>query len=602
MYSYRLMNDSLIRLCNALLLVAGLAWYSDAAAAAESCVDCHEQKEHMEQSGYPQFHFLMTNIARQTKMTASCSQCHLGNPSAAAKKEAHEGLLRVWAVDRKGTAISRDGMPPDALAGWKSIAGRGRERSTLILPKIDAAGRITDNPSYPFMLWHDKNPGTYAFNPGLAGRTCGQCHAETVRGFLKSPMGGGKGAHTQSQYRYWTDKTTGPHSCGLWTAEALEPRQDTFTTERMEYFNSRAGRPISEKTAFENQLRCNKCHVGCLDCHLDGAKGAHSFLKKPSALSCYGGGRSAVCHAGPLERRRGDGYLRAEFTVASPAGAKTLRDRPDVHAGAGIVCVDCHEPNKSTGSHADFRRDVSCSKCHAAVVGKHQRGVHKRLDCSSCHTALIAGYAFNFWSAVGPKGQENTITRIQDYYTDAVPPIILKNPRGIWIPVHVVPHMAGNVRFDDVAISTGLVFRNPPVSDLKRRYFSNDSYAVTGRLRQLDAKDQDVIAWLNIDRVAHAIGKARSCDSCHASRAQTVVVGFSGGSYKDVEDGEYAIIADARGLRIDRMKGTGGETPQGLKPFRGIWDLQGDFSLPPVRKKAAYQAVKQKYDKGAFTH
>ena len=163
------------------------------------------------------------------------------------------------------------------------------------------------------------------------------------------------------------------------------------------------------------------------------------------------------------------------------------------------------------------------------------------MDCAACHTALIGGYAFNFWSAVGPRGKENPLTRIQDYLTGATTPLLIKNPKGLWIPVHVVPHLSGNVKAEEVRLSRRLLFRNKPDAEIQRRYVSNDSYAVTELIRNLDEKDRNSMAWLNLDRVAHGTGKARTCESCHASTAQRIAVTFAGGSYKDVEDGEYTI-------------------------------------------------------------
>jgi hypothetical protein len=369
--------------------------------------------------------------------------------------------------------------------------------------------------------------------------------------------------------------------------------------------------PLSEKAAFNNQRTCNQCHVGCLDCHLsvnkkdpqDPHRGPHTFVKKPQPLSCYGGGKAFSCHAGPLERRRGDGYLRAEFTQATPEGVKLLREKPDVHAAKNISCVDCHEQNGESGQHADLRRDVRCGKCHEAVLKTYQKGPHRNVDCASCHTALIGGYAFNFWSAVGPKGQENPLTRIQDYTVGAVQPLIIRNPKGVWIPVHVVPHTSGNVKADEVRLSKKLLFRNRPDSEIDRRYFSNDSYTVTGLVRNLDDKDHDTMVWLNLDRVAHGTGRARSCASCHASTAQKVRTRFSGGSYKDVEDGEYTIIADSEGLRVADFKGPdGGPVPKGLVPFRDLWKLKGDFSLPGLRDRETYERVRKEYETGKFVH
>ncbi len=216
---------------------------------------------------------------------------------------------------------------------------------------------------------------------------------------------------------------------------------------------------------------------------------------------------------------------------------------------------------------------------------------------------MIGGYAFNFWTVGGPEGRESPLIRIQDYFTDAVPPVIVKNPKGQWVPVHPVPHTSGNVKADEVKISKRLMFRNRPDVPIDRRYFSNDAFAVTGLVKQLDDQDRDVMVWINLDRVAHGIGKSRSCESCHASRAQRVATNFSMGSYKDVEDGSYTIIADGKGLRITEFKGPDGGPPaKGLEPFKDKWVLKGDFSLPKIRDRKAYEKLKKEHEAGRFAH
>jgi hypothetical protein len=592
------------------LLVLFVVLTAGQSNAGEACGKCHGNAEKMKDAGYPQFTLSSEEVKAQTHMTASCSDCHLGNPGDLTREGAHAGLLTLQAVRKKTwEVVTRNSMAPEDVKSWPDLEPRGDGRATQLFPKRMYDGILMDNPDYKSIIYHDKNSTTFAFNPRIAEKTCGTCHGEIVKSFLKSPMGGGTGAHTQDQYRTWTGRT-GPQSCGLWMGVLSKPDQDRFTDENIRNYNAHSTMQISEKDAYNSQRNCNQCHVGCIDCHLDVRKkdpekpgdGPHTFVKKPAALACYGGGRSFSCHAGPLERRRGDGYIRAEFTKASREGTALLKDKPDIHMQKNIACVDCHEPNRETGFHGDLKRNVACGKCHATVVRAHKKGPHRKVDCASCHTALIGGYAFNFWSAVGLKGKENPLTRIQDYLTGATTPLLIKNPKGVWIPVHVVPHLSGNVKADEVRISKRLFFRNRPDSDVQRLYVSNDSYAVTGLVRNLDDRDHDVMTWLNIDRVAHGTGKARTCESCHASRTQKIAVKFSGGSYKDVENGEYTIIADEKGLRIADIKDDKGAALPDLVPLRDAWGLAGDFLLPGLKDQRQYERIKKKYEDGTFSH
>jgi hypothetical protein len=593
-----------------LLILMFTILLSAQAGCEEGCTACHADASGMAKLGYSQFIIGPVAVQSQSKMHASCEDCHLGDPSGKTVMEAHTGMLTLTVVDREWKAFKRWEMPKEDLLAWGRLEPRGQNRASVISPKLLKGGKFTENPEYRTVLWQDKNPLTLAFNPVIAEKTCGRCHAEIVQSYLKSPMGGGKGAHTQSQYSTWTGPA-GPQSCGLWMGVLSKPAQETFSNENIKRYAGHSTMPIADKAAFNNQRTCNQCHVGCLDCHLnvqksdpaDTSRGRHTFVRKPVSLSCYGGGRSFSCHAGPLERRRGDGYFRAEFAQAAPGGKEILNRNQDIHMQKGIECVDCHEPNIATGFHADLKRKVDCSKCHEKIVKSYSGGPHKKVDCAACHLRLIGGYAFNFWSAVGPKGNENPLTRIQDYTVSASKPLIIKNPDSLWIPVHVVPHTSGNVKAEEVKISGRLLFRDRPDSDINRLYFSNDSYAITGLARAVDDKDHDAMVWLNLDRVAHALGKARPCEDCHSGASQVIMVKFSGGSYKDVEDGEYKIEADTTGLRVTDFKGADGASmPEGLKPFADKWALKGDFSLPAIKNKARYETIKAQYKTGIFIH
>jgi hypothetical protein len=293
--------------------------------------------------------------------------------------------------------------------------------------------------------------------------------------------------------------------------------------------------------------------------------------------------------------------MRADFTQASTNGKEVLKDKMDIHMQRNLMCVDCHEPNRETGFHADLRRDVDCARCHSKEASEHEKGTHRRVDCTSCHVALIGGYAFNFWTV----REENPLTRLQGYFVDAVSPLLIRNPKGIWIPVHVVPHISGNVKADDVVLSRKLLFRDRPDSEISREYFSHDSYAVTGLVRNVDDKDHDTMVWLNVDRVAHGVGRSRTCESCHASRSQRIRTRYEaeGDTYKDVEDGEYTIVADREGLRLIDFKGPdGGSMPRGLEPFAGKWTLKGDFSLPEITARKLYDKLENDYKSGKVVH
>lgn len=599
------MKDILIKSSIILLILTAGSGFS-----ADTCINCHSLPDKMKEMGFPQFTIMPEDVKSQSQMLASCSDCHAGNPGASDLENAHKGMLTLRAVGRKWNVIARPDMPPQDTKDWSFLEPRGKNRANQLGPKHIVDGEIKDNPDYRTIIWQDRNSATLAFNPDIAQTACGKCHPAQVSGFLKSPMGGSPDAYTHPQYVYWTGPA-GPQSCGLWVGKLKKPGQDAFTDENIKLFNAHSTKPIPPEVGYNMQRNCNQCHVGCLDCHYspkqrepnDAHAGQHTFNRKPEPLACYGGGKSFACHAGPLERRRGDGYLRGEFAQATEQGKKILKDKPDVHAQKGLACVDCHTQNTSAGAHADLRRNVDCSGCHQKAVAQHKSGIHRKVDCAACHVALIGGYAFNFWTVGGDPDRENPITRIQDYTVDAIPPVLVKNPNGIWIPVHVVPHTSGNVKAAEVKISKRLIFRNRPDVKINRRYYSNDSYAITALIKNLDETDRDTMVWLNVDRIAHGLGKSRPCKSCHEQTTQRITTSFSAGSYKDVEEGAYTIIADEKGLRVTDFKGPENEPPaKGLLPFKDKWNLKGNFALPKIKGKRYYDQLEKEYEAGKFMH
>ncbi|HEX9020415.1 MAG TPA: hypothetical protein VF903_04055, partial [Nitrospirota bacterium] len=209
----------------ALLAVLFVVSCAGIAYADDSCIDCHGSEARMKDLGSPQFFVTVAEVRAQTGMPASCADCHLGDSKAQAKEAAHAGLLLLRAVGKKWETPSRQEMNGQDRREWPYLAPRGGSRASQLGPKRLIDGAVRDNSEYRTIIYHDKNTGTLAFNPLIAGKTCGKCHPEEVRGFLETAMGGASGVHVQSQYKYWTGPS-GPQSCGLWLGALVQPGQD----------------------------------------------------------------------------------------------------------------------------------------------------------------------------------------------------------------------------------------------------------------------------------------------------------------------------------------------------------------------------------------
>ena len=617
-----------ILLLSVLTLIFATFFYRNGfAEETNTCLQCHSDAKRMKDFGYPEFTMTRDDVEKQTGMPATCEMCHQGNPNDNTVEGSHKGVLGLSVVMKKGAiSIPRRELKGEDRESIKSLRPKGDFAGNALFPRVMGKdGKLALNPRISVIQWHDKDINTIAFNPGIAEKTCGTCHPEEVKSYMKTEMGL---TLTMRQYVTWFSPA-GPQSCGLWTAGKTKPDNDHFTLRNMEEYNTVSTAPLDREQAFSNQRNCNICHAGCLDCHYtpfnkeagDGRgkpneAGVHTFSFKPPVLSCMGGGRAQICHAGPLERRRGDGFMKGGFAkkaVADPGdlNSKRYSDTPDAHYAAGITCVDCHRGNHKTHNMGDRIRDpepAQCARCHKHEVSAHSKGVHKYLSCEACHTPLVAGYAFNFWAPGKRFGMNTPLDRHQFYNVNAMAPVLLRNKNGQWDPYHIVPHISADVKKEYVRLSGRLLFRSRPDVNMVRQYPSDDAFAVTG-VYESGGGEGTVMAWLNIDKVAHAITKSRTCDSCHgadgtqADGTQRVTVDYKWmakpeAAYKNVLSGHYAVVADKKGLRIEDISGADGKTvPEGLRPLIGKWDLRGDFSIPRIKNKKAYEREKLRYEK-----
>jgi hypothetical protein len=121
--------------------------------------------------------------------------------------------------------------------------------------------------------------------------------------------------------------------------------------------------------------------------------------QRPTAETCL------QCHqnvgGGPLLKRGVD------FAPVEDKHGEASKG--DVHADAGMVCVDCHrsQEHKIMGFSPDiWSRDVpdqrlTCEGCH--TTAPHQNALlneqHIRVDCRACHVSGTGGLVFRDWTA-----------------------------------------------------------------------------------------------------------------------------------------------------------------------------------------------------------
>ncbi len=397
-----------------------------------------------------------------------------------------------------------------------------------------------------------------------------------------------------------TTSPPGPHNCGAWFGDNHQKIADE------------TDRPYTEAMNAGLARGCNKCHAGCNDCHYEGftqSKSRHVFNRQPPSLSCAGSGRGTICHAGPMDRRRGAGFMRSEF--AFPVDELP----PDVHRENGLDCVDCHTiKNHDYGMMAQADARKACQRCHPEIVAAVTDSQHGQVDCSACHVQAVGAYQFTFHGPGKSEGQFNLFTKHKQYYGVRDLPTLVKHPvTGRWLPMK--PYPMGTMNIDTPVKATGLLLRSIPETTVKGQErlgeptsFTvartpeqiNDMYIINGTFKGLGENDP-MLGWIQLDKMSHAIGRGRACDSCHGSHEQVSTSWYTYANQNDVQQpfsGSYTLKATRDGLFFSEFTNSEILPVEGRKvsdfaPFvilSNVWDVKGiDFSIPFDERKFEQQ-------------
>lgn len=562
------------------LLVVGFLGYQYYLDSSEGCIRCHASKEKMEKLRYPQFYITLEEVRKQTgHKTVQCRDCHLGNGRTLDKDKAHRGMLKAIFVNESAEPVERNKVYNKEDIELNRIKPDGENALFELLPKVKENGHISLHPQVRNILWHDRDPYTFNFDPKIAEKTCGKrgCHSEELRQFRGTIMGIN---YRQRTMRTWLEPY-GPHNCGPSFADL--PPEEVIKSAGFDFTNTEKIRkeiniPFTKEQAIAKQRLCNVCHAGCLDCHYAPSmeKGAHAFIKVPDSYSCMGRGRgNSVCHTGSGHSRRGETYIGKFYSI--PQGRK-----PDIHFTKGIHCVECHPTGKR--GMGDMQRKATCGDCHIEIEKAHANSIHKNLTCTACHVTEAGGYQITVWGKGYIGEKPNPFKKYSLYYGMQKPLILMKDQKGIWFPVKIFPHSVGNVK------------REISPSGLKYRWLNGetkDMYAILGTFDGLPTSNKHLL-WLQIEEVSHPFGKARDCKSCHRASQ----ISASTWQYEDTQGAEpfrggYKIFADGKGLKIKNFWHSEIKILQGfeLSEFASWiyltdkWFIPGDFSIKFDKKK-----------------
>jgi len=554
--------------------VLGLLFYSTWKDLGNECLRCHSDQKKMTDLGYPHFIVKQEDIEKESgHKNIRCQRCHLGDARATDKDLAHRDMLKVLFVSHKGEALNRKDID------FKGpLLPSGADDIRAMIPKTEG-GEI--HPEVRNLLWHDRDKESLNFWPSIAQKTCGApaCHPGELKQFKTTLMGTN---FRQRTMRTWLDPY-GPHNCGPSFAD-LPPQEvlkdGTFDFRNTKDIQREINLPFNHEQAKDKQRFCNVCHAGCLDCHYEPSKdkGIHHIVKRPSSQSCTGYGRgTSICHPGAMQSRRGETYIGGDYSL--PVGMS-----PDTHYKKGIHCVDCHHTGKR--GMGDMVRQAGCQDCHVEIEEAHSKGIHKDLDCATCHINELRGYQLVSWGQGLVAGKQNPFKKYSLYYGIQKPPIIMKDQKGRWMPVKVMPHTLSNFS-KDVGPSKEVKFRWPKGD-------TRDAYYIIGTHQ--GPTNNKVLLWMDLQQASHPYGKARDCASCHKDK-QEMLSQWEYMDYQGVKEpfyGRYRVLADKDSLRVIDLKNTTKiSLSEGYRLedfaawlyFKDKWIVPGDFSIKTERDK-----------------
>ncbi len=273
--------------------------YQTVSGQVEMCLACH-QKEHLDPA--------------HEVTVLGCSSCHLGNPLAAAKESAHQGIVN---------------NPGDLRVVERTCGVNGCH--AIDIPKVKNSLMATNRGILATLLYYwgeapDQN-GDYSVEELLAsGKTslaldyyrklCATCHLWKQKGDLPGFFGEKGGGCTACHHQ-------------------LDPKLPATGKEK--------GHPLlSKKIPVENCVRCHNRS-----------------------------GRIGISYTGVYESE-GSGAPIEEGELSSQRlpGERFYQKLPaDIHYQKGMACIDCHTRNEIMGdghryAHFEEQLEVACRSCH----------------------------------------------------------------------------------------------------------------------------------------------------------------------------------------------------------------------------------------------
>ena len=241
-----------------------------------------------------------------------CSSCHLGDARAADAERAHRGMVVLSGDLATVYQTCGNAACHPVEAGRVTTSLMARAPGILEVNRFAFGERPTPDSEPEGFAAIDPNKRAASPAESHARALCGSCHLGAKK---RAP--GDEGFFSRG---------------GGCTACHLAPPK--FVRARTN------GRVHPDVSAFVAEKRCEGCHSRS--------------------------GRIAMSYRGVVELEPGDPRVTSKLPDGRPVGHAS----PDVHAKAGMTCVDCHTERELMGDGSEHRHahealEIRCADCHA---------------------------------------------------------------------------------------------------------------------------------------------------------------------------------------------------------------------------------------------
>ncbi len=315
--------------------------YLTHSGTVDMCLSCHKEEK---------------LDAAHDVQTIGCAPCHLGDPLAITKEEAHAGIVvNPGDLRHVEQTCSVEGChPTDAHKVKNSLMATNRG----ILGTLLYYWGETDSQNTELTIEELLASGETSLALDYFRKLCATCHLWKQKNDIPGAPD------------FFNEKGGGCSACHFQTIEKKSTAIETLAGDDTLVEEDKK-KPHPQITAKVDQTNCIKCHNRS--------------------------GRIGLSYVGIFESEGyGTPYEKGGMSSKQLPGARFyLEIADDIHHRKGMQCIDCHTRNEIMGdgtsyAHYEEQLEISCEVCHSLQPGTTRKGNNlNNLGNSSGRATLI---------------------------------------------------------------------------------------------------------------------------------------------------------------------------------------------------------------------